>query len=80
MDVHVPGWLLYAAWCGFLGMLLFGLSALGRWHDDYYERRELAKRLRFPLHVHDFIVVGEVLGEPSFQRCICGAKPPRGAK
>jgi hypothetical protein len=77
MDVHVPGWLVWVIWTGFLGALLFGLAAIGWWHDRRYERRARRESIVRRLHVHDFVIVGEILGEPSYKRCICGAKPPR---
>jgi hypothetical protein len=33
-------WLAWGVWWAFLAVLLFGLAALGKWHDDYYERRQ----------------------------------------
>jgi hypothetical protein len=40
MDVHLPVWLAWAVWSGFLGAMLFGLTGICLWFDARYERKQ----------------------------------------
>lgn len=59
-----------------VGSLLV-LWPAANWVSQRYERREVHKHVQRRLHVHDYVIVEEITGEPVYARCVCGAKRPR---